>query len=146
RVTSFLASLLAQLRKIGISEPELVRASPQTENFGDGEVVFRVGKLLMCFVRDRGQEFLDLGASVAPDKFYQFGDVEIAMGWKSMDQVLEKPDPERLDQILGEVSRHLKELDDAFSEERERFTRARVERAAQERGQAFTQRLGHLYD
>jgi hypothetical protein len=134
-------SVLARLREAGIEAAELVRASPDGASFGDAEAVFRVARLLLRFVRERGQEFMDLGANASPEQFHQFDDVEIAMCWKTIDQVLAKREPENLSQVLARVSRHLKELDEAFSPERERFTRARVERAARDRGGAFVSRL-----
>ena len=72
-----------------------------------------------------------------PERFHQFDDVEIAMGFKTIDQVLAKREPENLTEVLARVSRHLKELDEAFSPERERLTRARIERAARDRGHSF---------
>jgi hypothetical protein len=95
----------------------------------------------MRFARDRGQEFMDLGAAATPNIFHQLRDVEIAMGWTTIDQALTmKGQPDSLDQVLARVAHHREELDEAFSEERERFTRARVERARHERGQAFLRR------
>lgn len=75
-------SVLARLREAGIEAAELVRTSPDSASFGDAETVFRVARQLLRFVRDRGQEFMDLGANAAPEQFYQFDDVEIAMGWR----------------------------------------------------------------
>jgi hypothetical protein len=134
-------SVLVQLTEAGIIAPELVRASSESEGFGDAEAVFRVGRLLLRVVRQRGQEFMDIGTSARSDQFHQFDDVEIAMGWKTIDELLAKREPEDLSQVLERVSQHLKELDEAFSGERERFTQARVEGAARDRGEAFMSRL-----
>jgi len=139
--TSLQDSVLVRLTEAGIMAPELVHASYRSESFGDAEAVFRVGRLLLRFVRDRDQEFMDIGASTRPEQFHQFDDLEIAMGWKTIDDVLAKREPEDLSQVLARVSQHLKQLDEAFSGERERFTRARVERAARDRGEAFMNRL-----
>jgi hypothetical protein len=141
QATSMSDSVLARLREAGIEAAELVRASPDSASFGDTEAVFRVARLLLRFVRERGQEFMDLGATASPEQYHRFDDLEIAMGWKTIDQVLAKREPENLSEVLARVSRHLKELDEAFSPERERFTRARVERAARDRGHAFMSRL-----
>jgi hypothetical protein len=121
---------------------ELFRARPpDVKHFGDAEAVFRVGTLLLRLVRDRGQEFMDLATSATPDKFHQFDDVVIAMGWKTIDEVLAKREPEPLSQTLARLSQHFAELAEAFSGEGERFTLARVERAARDRGDAFMGRL-----
>jgi hypothetical protein len=141
QATSMSDSVLARLREAGIDAAALVRASPESASFADTEAVFRVAGLLLRFVRDRGQEFLHLAANAAPGPFHQFDDVEIAMGWKTIDQALAKREPANLSEVLARLSRHLEELDEAFSPERERFTRARVERAARDRGHAFMSRL-----
>jgi hypothetical protein len=141
QATSMSDSILARLSEAGIEAAALVRASPDSASFGDAEAVFRVAGLLLRFVRDRGQEFMDVGADIAPERFHQFDDVEIAMGFKTIDQVLAKREPENLTEVLARVSRHLKELDEAFSPEHERFTRARIERVARDRGYAFISRL-----
>lgn len=63
------------------------------------------------------------------------------MGWKTIDQVLAMREPEALGDVLARMRQHLDELEEAFSAEQERFTRARVDRAARKRGQAFVERL-----
>ena len=140
QTNSFSDSTLARLREVGFAESHLVRASPEGKSFGDAEVVFRVGTLLLRIVRERGQEFVDLATSATPDKFHHFDDVEIAMGWKTIDEVLAMREPEHLTRVLARLSQHFAELDEASSAERERFT-ARVESAARDRGDKFTSRL-----
>lgn len=125
----------------GLAESELVSASTESTAFGNAEAVFRLGPVLLRFTRDRGQEFIDLGSSLAPAVYHQFDDVDIAMGWKSIDEVLAKREPEDLGAVLTRVRTHLVMLEEALSGEREHMTRARLERAARERGQAFTSRL-----
>ena len=63
------------------------------------------------------------------------------MGWKTIDQVLAKREPEELTSVLKRVRANLATLENAFSGDQERLTRARVERAARERGQEFESRL-----
>jgi hypothetical protein len=84
---------------------------------------------------------LELATTATPEQFHQFGDVEIAMGWKTIDEVLAKRELEGLGSVLARLQEHRAELNEAFSDDRERFTRARIERAARERGQAFVDRL-----
>jgi hypothetical protein len=82
-----------------------------------------------------------LGSVASPTIFHQFDDVEIAMGWKTIDQVLAKREPEELISVLKTVRANLATLESAFSGDQERMTRARVERAARERGEEFASRL-----
>jgi len=63
------------------------------------------------------------------------------MGWKTIEEVLAKRELETLGSLLAQLQEHRAELNDAFSGDRERLTRARIERAARERGQAFVERL-----
>jgi len=63
------------------------------------------------------------------------------MGWKTIDEVLAKREPEELRAVLARLGENLGALSDAFSGDQERLTRTRVERAARERGQVFTDRL-----
>jgi hypothetical protein len=73
--------------------------------------------------------------------FHQFDDVDVAMGWRSTAEVLAKHEPEPVHAVLRRVRSNLGALCDAFSGDQERLMRARVQKAASERGQAFTARL-----
>jgi len=125
------------LRDAGIGDAQVLRDRYDEQDFGDAEAVFKIGKLLLRFVRDRGQDFVDLTSAMSPDRFYQFDDVEVAMGWSSIEDVVSKSDPEDLAAVLGRVARNRTQLEEAFSGERERFTRAKVETAAEARGKAL---------
>ena len=129
------------IESVGIEGVELERESFDPRNFGNGEVVFRLGPLLLRFIRDRGQDFLDIASTIAPDRFHQFDDVEIAMGWKSVEETLGKSEPEPLADMLGRLRNRLGELQSAMSGNQEAFTRARIERAAEQRGAEFVKRL-----
>jgi hypothetical protein len=131
----------ARLLDAGLDNTALVRSSAEDQPFGNADVVFGLGELLLRFVRDRGQTFVDIASSAAPTEFHQFDDIEIAMGWKTIDQILAKREPDDLGIVLTRVRENLGTLTDAFSGDRERFTRARVKAAARERGKAFTARL-----
>lgn len=128
----------AELEKVGLGGVELVSNAPESAAFGDTAVTFRIGPLLLRVTLERGQRFVDLAAQAEPTKFHQFDDVDIAMGWRSVDDVLAKHQPEPIEIVLQRVQENLDVLTDAFSGDRERLTRARVEKAAHERGQAFT--------
>jgi hypothetical protein len=130
-----------QLTGAGLGQATLLNTSPEGQPFGDAAIVFGIDGLLLRVVRERGQAFLEVAAASAPTEFQQYDDVEIAMGWKSIDQVLGKREPEDLGAVFARVHARLGELRDAFSGNRAELTRARVERAARERGKAFTDRL-----
>ena len=140
-VTTFVDKIKGQLLAAGLNDAEELDCTPEARTFGDASAVFRLGSLLLRVTRERGQEFLDIAASVEPKVFHQFDDVDIAMGWKSVDEVLAKREPENIAAVLARVSANRSALGEAFSGDREHLTRARVERATRDRGQAFTDRL-----
>jgi hypothetical protein len=92
-------------------------------------------------VRDRGQEFVDLAPAAASGKFYYFDDIEVAMGWKSLGEILAKREPDDLSDILRRMKIHWADLEQAFSGDRQEFTRAKVERAVQQRSEGFRKGL-----
>lgn len=138
---AFTDAMKTQLADAGLSQATVVSASPEDQPLGNSAVIFRLHGMLLRFVRDRGQAFLELAVESAPTEFHQYDDVEIAMGWKTIDGVLGKREPENIGVVLSRLSGQLAELKDACSGARAELTRARFERAARERGMAFTDRL-----
>jgi hypothetical protein len=138
---AFADAMKTQLAEAGLSQATAMSASPEGQSFGNTAVVFRLGGMLLRFVRDRGQAFFEMGVESATAEFYQYDDVEIAMGWKTIDEVLGKREPEDLGVVLLRLRAHLADLNDACSGDRAELTRARFERAARDRGKAFTDRL-----
>lgn len=139
--SSFAEAVRSELAKLGLGDAELVFVAPESPAFGNTAAVFSIGPLLLRVTSERGQQFVDIASQAEPTKFHQFDDVDIALGWRSVDDVLAKSDPEPVGSVLLRVKDHLNALSEAFSGGRERFTRARVEKAARERGEAFTARL-----
>ena len=140
-MTTFIENVKRQLISAGLNDAQEVLSTPELSAFHDITAIFRVGPLLLRFTSERGQRFLDLAASAEPKVFHQFDDVDIAMGWKSIKAVLAKREPEDIGAMLARVNENRAALVEAFSGEHERLTRARVERAARDRGKAFTDRL-----
>lgn len=138
---SFVQVALRALKDAGIDGAELLRDRYEPQSFGDAELIFRLESLLLRFIRDRGEEFLELGSTSAPDRFHQWDDVEVAFGWRSTADVLAKTAPEPLADVLARLRGRLGELQGAMSADQERFTRARIERAAETRGRAVLDRL-----
>jgi hypothetical protein len=133
------------LARLSLDEAEFGNAelisTVHSTAFGDAMAVFRIEPLLLRFTRDRGHVFVDLATLSAPETFHQFDNLGIAMGWWSVAEVVAKSEPEPIGAVLRRQKANFGSLCEAFSEDRERLTRARVERAARERGEAFTARL-----
>lgn len=130
-----------RLQTAGLQRPELLSATYDAAHFGDAEATFRVGSMLVRIVRDRGQELLKVASGQTPAQFHPIEDVEIAMGWKTIDDVLERQEPEQLVVAISRLAQHFDQLADGLSGERERLTRARIEKATRGRRQAFIDRL-----
>jgi hypothetical protein len=98
----------------GLPHDDLVNEALPSELFGDGEVVFRVGPLHVRFVRERGQDYVDVGPASSPGDYRRFGDIEVAMGWKGPGQAWSRSDPEPLPAILERLRNHYEELAEAY--------------------------------
>jgi hypothetical protein len=130
---SLVQEAIEELRRCGINDPELLRHRYDRENFGDSEAVFKIGRLIVRFVRDRGQRFIYLASSSKPDVFYQFDDAHIAMGWKSVEEVVAKQEPEPLHAVVERLADNLASLEDILSESPPN----KMEGAANARREAF---------
>ena len=137
----FPGSILSSLEQAGMTGAELVSAEPESPAFGDTAATFRLGRLLLRFVRDRGEEFLDVGSADNPDAWFQYDDVEMAMGWRSVDDVLEKSAPEPIERVLDRVAGRFPQLQAAFSPDSASDTMALVRRAEARRSEALATRL-----
>ena len=130
-----------RMLEAGITGARLVSPGSASDAFGDAMATFRLDPLLMRAVRDRGEEFLDIGCTVDPGTFFQYDDVEIAMGWQSIEVVLARQTPEPLGAVLERVAQRLRELQEAFSPGHFEATRSRLRQAEKQRGDAFAARL-----
>ena len=132
----------ACLNAAGIADVELIASlSYPPTNFGDSEVIFRFHAILVRFIRDRGQEFVDLALNSAPSHFYQFDDVAVAMGWTSLSDLLSRSEPAPIGSVVDQLARNLCLLEEAFSDAHQSSTRAKFEKAAHEREQAIMDSL-----
>ena len=112
------------------------------DDVGDGDIVGQVGPLLLRFVRDRGQDWLELAPSdTQPARFYSFSDVQIALGWKTVSEVLDMRDVEPLGDVLNRVASRWDEITQLLSGGALSLGWRRVEKAADSRGEAFEARL-----
>ena len=134
-------TVMFEMTALGLSQMKLLNAHYDKHSFGDAEALFQYGSLLFRFVRDRGQDFLDIAPTSEPDHFFQFDDVELAMGWKTIDEILSKKEPEGLKQLLVCVKENIKTLESVFSPERAAGTVALLEKISKERGEEQLRKL-----
>lgn len=132
------------LAAAGLPGGEVIHEVVHPEHFGDSEVAFKVGPMHLRFVRQRGQDFVDVCPATVPGQYHQFGDVELAMGWKTVDQVWSRSEPEPLASIVERLRAHYPEFAEAFSSARATETLAKLSFASRRRGAAFVDHLRRL--
>lgn len=137
---SLMRTVVNEARGAGL-DLRLVSSDVEQDDIGDGEVVFLVEPIFLKFSRDRGQDFVDLAPVAHPDPFHMFDDVEIALGWKSVDEILAKQEPEPLSKVLGRIAARMDELRNAFAPERAATTIQQIQSASRSRGEAFMAKL-----
>lgn len=114
-----------------------VGSQQDDRNFGNAEAIFRADSLLLRFLRDRGQDFLDVGLVEMPTQFHQFHVVEVAMGWKTLDQVLARREPENLIAVIECVKANFNALTRAFDVSHRHKTLASLAKAQTAYGKAM---------
>lgn len=129
--------LMVALEDLGLKGFQVQREVYAAEHFGDGEVVFAEGDVVLRFVFDRGQEFLDVAGAPDFERFYQFDDVCAALEWPTTESVLGRRRPEPLSSVVERLSEHIADLRLAFSRERRSDTHQRLREAEAARGRAF---------
>ena len=129
------------MRSAGLPAVKPVSSIFDEEHFGSGEATFDLGSLLVRVVRDRDQESLAVAFLDAPKSFHAWEDVEICMGWRTIESVISEPQPRDLDASLHALANHYVELSRAFSGEQARFTLARLRETERKRRKAYIDRL-----
>jgi hypothetical protein len=114
----------------GLDQLDLLAAAYAPETFGNAEAVFRAGTLVLKFMRDRGQDFLYLAAANAPDQFHPSDDVEVALGWRTLDDVLAQERVEPIGEVVGLIGARFAELQARFSAAEVERTVCEIERAS----------------
>jgi hypothetical protein len=121
---------------------QVVSAPTPAREFGDAVVLATLHPITLRFVRERSQDWLEIapgGALSGP--FYFFDDVEIAQGWRTVDDVLNMRDVEPLGVVLARVALRWRELADSLGGPAESPGWRGVAEAKIVRGKAFAARL-----
>lgn len=140
-----------ELRQLGLRKWELVHESYSPEHFGNAQAIYRVGNLYLNFVRDRGNDLIDLiGAKLTTQKdSYNFDDVSLLMDWESLDEMVKKykytnidfskppPGPVPLGDALRLIKQHYERLQSMFSPAEVKSTLETLKGIAKKRSQAL---------
>ena len=111
-----------------------------SSNFED-HAVFVDDDVALRFVSDRGELFVDIASSRPPSRFFMLDDLDIAMGWRSLSDVVTKRRPEPLNLILARLAGSWPEIQELFAPQRLESTLDMLSRAEAARGQAMEDRL-----
>jgi hypothetical protein len=139
---SYAEYVLSQLEAAGIGPVAFIfEMPPDQRRFGNALAVFGVGSMILRITRDRGQEFLDIAASTKPTRYFGFTDIEIAMGWTTIQEVRAKGEHPALSEPLDRLRAHFDGLNAAFSSEQESRTAEKIEQAQRESNEAILWRF-----
>lgn len=139
---SFAQSIHSRLCAGGLAQASIVSArSDDAQRFGDSEAIFGLDSLQLRFIRDRGQEFLDIASSETPHDFHQFDDVALDQGWTTLAKLVATSTPDPMDHVLRLVRDHLNELREMFGREAYESTNSRLRMVADKRAQTFRERI-----
>jgi len=120
----------------------LVASRQDDQSFGDAEAIYQVGSLLLRFVRDRGQDFLDIAAVNAPDQFHRFDDVEIATGLKTETQNPMEDRPEGIADTVARIASLVPVMETAFDGQHIAETVGKIAGVSESRGEGMRGILG----
>ena len=142
---------------LGLSEGFETRvARAVSESFGDDCVLAAVtddeggvfksischlDSMVLRFVEERGEAFLDLALGSNPGRFFFFDDLSVALGWESTGSVLARVRPRPLEEAIQHLARNRAELADRFSTNHAAATLNALEAAAAARAGAVAARL-----
>jgi hypothetical protein len=128
-----------ELKRTGLT-PTRVREGT-SDAPSSGIVFIEIDNLILKIIRDRGQDFVELGPRQQAECFHQMVDVEVAFGWRTTEDVLSLQTPDSLSSIFNSIAQHLSELQQAFDLTHGSLNMDRIKLAARRRSQAFALRL-----
>jgi hypothetical protein len=128
----FLQKLMDEMQRTKIAA-DLVAETYAEDASGDAVITLRAESLLLRFTRRGDQEFLEMACSLAPAQFYWYGDIEVAMGWASLERVLAATAPPPLSDVINRLAQHLVELKRIFFKNVELFAQTAIQRTMRQR-------------
>ena len=138
---SFQINVQSLLEAAGFKNYELISHVQDEKHFGNSEAVFKIGVILLRFILDRGQAFIDVASTVNPARFYQYDTVQLAMGWNTIEDILTRNHPVDLEAVLLELAQNYRSLEIAMSKNNIEQTAELFEKADKARGEAFVKKI-----
>jgi hypothetical protein len=137
----FTEETVAKLSNQGFERFEVLKEYIDPLSFGNGRTVVKYDNLILTFIREKGDIFLEIGG-LSPDResFY-FDDIRVNRGWDSVDRTLNRDSPKSIDDILVELKNNIEEIQIAFSEEYILQTESSLRITRKNREKEFLNRL-----
>jgi len=135
----------SELSQFGMSNAKLVHESYDPQNFGNAEAIYKLGNVQLRFLRDRGDDIVDIGSASRPQYFYNSYDVAVWADWISFDDLMKYyhapinfADPPTgpifsLPKMISLIARDLRLLNKAFSAEEFMSTNAELKEIERKR-------------
>ena len=118
-----------EMNQLGIGNAKLIRESYNPKSFGNADAVYDLGNIRFYFVRDRGQDLLNLSSRTSPGNSYPFCDVSLMMGWESIEQIVNVIEPVSLQKALAYIKTDWSRLDNMFSASEIMSTNTKIRQA-----------------
>ena len=135
-----------ELARLEIHGAKLIEESYLPESFGNAQAIYELFGLQLHFVRDRGQDGVDVIVPETKESFI-FDDVSLALGWQQLEEVVNShkkidfdeppPGPIALKRVLGYFKNGLADLQNAFSKGNIAVTLERLRDAQAKRTKAM---------
>jgi hypothetical protein len=131
-MTLFAQKVSDELQRTKIAADLVSEVYPEAAP-ADAVITYRTESLLLRFTRRESQEFLEIACALAPGQFYWFGDIEVAMGWASLEKMLACSDPPPLCDAMNRLAQHLMELKKIFFKTVDLFAQTAIQRTMRQR-------------
>ncbi len=90
------------------------------ETTDSGEAQFQCGILIIRFVRDRGQDFVEIARSTNGRDFERLTDISVALGWRTSEEIVDRKTPCPIQGEVARIAGQREEVEEAYSSSRVR--------------------------
>jgi hypothetical protein len=132
----FQIAIRESLLKTGLSAASEVPLSAELLRFCDSISIWELGNLRIKFIKDRGQEFVDVGSKFDASHFFIFGDISLLMKWQSLEEIIHADAPLDLESSLSLIKRDLDKLEVLFSKSMLQETSNKISLISEEKTRA----------
>ena len=140
---SYIEAMESTLKRCGFHKVNQLSDRCDPAIFGNAEVTFQSGTILFKFIKDQGQDFLEIASIYKSDRFFQVNDLFVAMGWWSLKDLNAKQQPSITD-ILSEINKNAAIILEIFSLSNIENTVKKIQKVEMKRETVFIEKLKNL--